>query len=98
MKLRLFAQKPPHGRCLMLAQKISQVTVLSPNECVALAERIFAFAHKRENPAVIEVSEPSLAHDLTTLCTEFGISVETTASVDSTARGQASRNRQGGTP
>lgn len=76
MKIRLFANESPHGRCLILAQKLNQATTLPPTECVALAERLFALAYKRENPAVVEVTVPIFAEDLAATCAEFRISVE----------------------
>jgi hypothetical protein len=77
MKLLLFTEKVPEGRCLILAQKLSQATTLPPARCVALAEQLFAFAYKRDNPALIEVSESGSVADLTATCADFGITVET---------------------
>jgi hypothetical protein len=41
-----------------------------------MAERLFAFQHKPDNPAVIEIREPALAESLMRTCTELGISAE----------------------
>jgi hypothetical protein len=76
MKVRMFAREYPNGRCVVLAQKLSQSTTLPPRECIRLAERIFAFGHREDNPAVVEIVDPNLAEELIALCTEFGISVE----------------------
>jgi hypothetical protein len=79
MKVRLFAQVPPEGRCLILAQKLIETSRLAPGECLALAERLFAFEYERENPALVELRAPEVATDLAVACAQFGIMVDAMA-------------------
>jgi hypothetical protein len=76
MNIHVYSHEHPKGRCLLLAQKLQQVTDLSPAECMQMAERLFAFQHKPDNPAVVEIREPALLDSLARTCAEFGISVE----------------------
>ena len=76
MKINLYTLEQPKGRCLLLAQKLQQVSGLSASECVQMAERLFASQHTKDNPAVIEIREPALFDSMARMCAEFGISVE----------------------
>jgi len=69
----------PHGRCLLLAQKLHQVTGIAASDCVQIAERLFASQHPRDHPATVEVQETSLAEELEAICAGLGISVENAA-------------------
>jgi hypothetical protein len=76
MRLRLFANDWPSGQCLTLVQKLIPATTLPPRECLDLATRLFAFQHKRANPALVELADSPSAEDLLATCNEFGISTE----------------------
>src|SRR5262249_33821762 len=77
MRVRLFAKEPPGGRCLMLAHKLVQATALTPSECLALADRLFALGHRQKTPALVEITDPVRGAGLAIVCAEFEILVET---------------------
>jgi hypothetical protein len=76
MKVRIFSTEPPRGRCLTLIQKLNEVTNLPSPECVALGERLFAFAHKRANAVEVALIGPMMIEQLRATCAELGLTVE----------------------
>jgi hypothetical protein len=50
---------------------------MSGTDSARMAEKLFGNRHSRDNPAIVEVSDPRLANELTSICNEFGIIAET---------------------
>jgi len=76
MKMLLFTLDQPHGRCLLLAQKLHQVTGMPASDCLRMAERLFASHHPRDNPATIDIDDSRSAGELEAVCSGLGIRVE----------------------
>jgi hypothetical protein len=74
--VRLYSHKPPSGRCLLLAEKLHQVSRLSGPSSVHLAQRLFDFQHRVESPAIVEVPDASLMSQLEAVCADLGIVAE----------------------
>jgi hypothetical protein len=76
MKVYLFATEVPHGRCLLLARKLREATSVSGEDAIILAEKLFAWRHKANNPVAVEVPDGLAAEELRRFCENLGISVE----------------------
>jgi len=74
MILHLFSEQPPKGRCLILAQKLAQIS--GSGDAVRIAESLFAFRHTRANPAVLPVLSQEVVNEVVGICAEYGITVE----------------------
>jgi len=75
MVLHLHSTRIPSGRSLQLAQAINKVTKSSRSQHVA--DELFAGKHPRGNEVVLNVSDESGLEELKTLCTQYGIAVNT---------------------
>jgi hypothetical protein len=74
--IRLYANQAPHGRCVILAQRLSEVSDNVPGGSIRGAMGLFACFHSSEKPLVVEVARPEFLGDLEASCHEYGIIVE----------------------
>lgn len=79
MKVLLFHERPPDGRCLLLARELSSVINDPSVKSVALAERMYDCLHYRDNPLVINVSYSADLSILKEICSESGIIIKSMA-------------------
>lgn len=73
MVLKLYADRPPAGRCLLLAHAVCEVTRQS--EGIQIAIGLFAHQYRAQNPVCIKVERPDAVEALLAICVEFGIIV-----------------------
>ena len=75
MRLVLFSQGYPSGRCILLASELHRSATLSGDDAMQLAERLFDAQFTAESPANVESVDAESADRLARLCSEFGITV-----------------------
>ena len=74
--IRLYANRAPHGRCVILAQRLSNVSDTVPGGCIQGVMELFICLHSSEKPLVVEVTRPEFLADLEAACHDCGIIVE----------------------
>lgn len=75
LRLLLFSEGYPSGRCLLLAEELNRSARLTGDESLKLAQRLFDAQFTAESPASVELVDAQSAEQLATLCGEFGITV-----------------------
>jgi hypothetical protein len=64
-----------HGRPLLLAKAISDLTTLKGGECMFLAGRLFDGQFTAEHPALVTLANPESLNSFREICASFGIDV-----------------------
>lgn len=73
MRVTLFANEWPSGRCLLLARELVVTTRLDAGESLRAAESLFSMNHSVDNPLEIDLLEDADTTHLQQLCDQFGI-------------------------
>ena len=76
MTCHIYAVRQPDGRCVLLAHKLYHTTSLTAKESVRLAEMLYVFSIRADNPTMIEVMDMSQVLDLQNMCSPMGVVVE----------------------
>jgi hypothetical protein len=74
--IKLYSNRAPHGRCVVLAQRLSKVSDTVPGGCIQGAMDPFACLHPSEKPLAVELARPEFLGDLDAACHDHGIILE----------------------
>ena len=77
MKISLYSNEAPKGRCLLLARELAAVSDVDATSAIHAAESIFGFNHRSDNPLQMTVKDTANIAELARLCEEFGITLRT---------------------
>ena len=75
MILHLYSTSPPSGRCILLVRALYDATGQTQSS-FQVAEELFWFMHKPENPVQVTVTKLDAVNALRKICHEVGITVE----------------------
>jgi len=75
MKIALYSNDWPSGRCLLLARELASVSEMGGTEALHAATSVFGFNHRKENPLGLTIHDEADTSQLKSLCREFGIMI-----------------------
>ena len=77
MKLKLYSETAPSGRCLLIANAIADIARISDGECLRIASDLFNARYTKNSPAVIIINEDVDLKPLIVLCRDYNIELST---------------------